>query len=111
MSWKASLLLFIDIIITIFVCDVQSVQTVAIQQQLYSLKSRTHGLRLDTIKQLRGACIKRAAYLKGIQPSLNGILMLGGLVGGGHHVGAEHGAPGGLPLHALQQSLLPQVAE
>ena len=37
--------------------------------------------------------------------------MLGGFVGRGHHVGAEHGAPRGLPLHALQQSLLPQVAE
>ena len=32
-------------------------------------------------------------------------------MGRGHHVGAEHGAPRGLPLHALQQSLLPQVAE
>ncbi len=37
--------------------------------------------------------------------------MLGGFVGGGHHVGAEHGPPRGLPLHALQQSLLPQVTE
>ena len=32
-------------------------------------------------------------------------------MGWGHHVGAEHGPPRGLPLHALQQSLLPQVAE
>ncbi len=37
--------------------------------------------------------------------------MLGGFVGGGYDVGAEHGPPRGLPLHALQQCLLPQVAE
>ena len=38
--------------------------------------------------------------------------MLGGFVDGGHLVGAEHGrAPSGLSAHALQQGLLPQVAE
>jgi len=58
-----------------------------------------------------GSCRGSLACLKSVQPSLDGILMLGGLVGGGHHVGAEHGSPSLLPAHTLQQGLLPQVAE
>lgn len=57
--------------------------------------------------------MRSAAYLKGTKPSLYGVFMLGDLVGGVHHVGAEHGPSPGLLLllHALQQSLLPQIAE
>lgn len=51
-------------------------------------------------------------YLQSIEPPLDGVLMLGGFVDGGHLVGAEHGrAPGGLSAHTLQQGLLPQIAE